>query len=139
MIPLHDPVFLGLCGSRPLSDTDLPVTHTFPFHTLQVNRPLAMRKDGIQTRNRKVSSAKSKKRKGNSGDAAMALTPSLELLPPPLMGDEAAALYTFNPMMLPGHLLPFGPNPHLLGSPSGFPPQSSPAPHSSPGVISALV
>lgn len=98
-----------------------------------------MRKDGIQTRNRKVSSAKSKKRKGNSVDAAMALTPSLELLPPPLMGDEGSAIYTFNPMMLSGHLLPFGPNPHLLGSPSGFPPQPSSAPHSSPGVISALV
>ncbi|XP_015273599.1 PREDICTED: erythroid transcription factor [Gekko japonicus] len=104
-----------------------------------VNRPLAMRKDGIQTRNRKVSSAKSKKRKANSGDVAMALTPSLELLPPPLMGDEAAALYAFNPMMLSGHLHPFGPNPHRLGPPSGFPPQPSPAPHSSPGVISALV
>ncbi|KAL8164241.1 UNVERIFIED_CONTAM: hypothetical protein K2H54_048097 [Gekko kuhli] len=109
------------------------------FKLHNVNRPLAMRKDGIQTRNRKVSSAKSKKRKTNSVDATMALSPSLDLLPPPLMGDEAAALYAFNPMMMSGHLLPFGPNPHRLGPPSGFPPQASPAPRSSPGVISALV
>ncbi|XP_066471075.1 erythroid transcription factor [Tiliqua scincoides] len=108
------------------------------FKLHNVNRPLAMRKDGIQTRNRKVSSAKSKKRKGNSGEAAMATMTSLELLPPPLMGDESAALYTLNPMMLSGHLLPFGPNPHLLGSPPGFPPQAPSAPHSSPGVVSAL-
>uniref|UniRef100_A0ACB8ENW6 Uncharacterized protein n=2 Tax=Sphaerodactylus townsendi TaxID=933632 RepID=A0ACB8ENW6_9SAUR len=76
---------------------------------------------------------------GNSGDLAMALTPSLELLPPPLTGDEAAALYAFNPMMLPGQLLPFGPNPHLLGSPPGFAPQSPSVPHNSSGVVSALV
>ncbi|XP_034953043.1 erythroid transcription factor [Zootoca vivipara] len=108
------------------------------FKLHNVNRPLAMRKDGIQTRNRKVSSAKSKKRKGNSGDAAMSTPTPLEMMPPPLMGEEAAALYTLSPMMLPGHLLPFGPNPHLLGSPPGFPPQASPAPHGSPGVVSAL-
>ncbi|XP_053149727.1 erythroid transcription factor [Hemicordylus capensis] len=108
------------------------------FKLHNVNRPLAMRKDGIQTRNRKVSSAKSKKRKGSSAGAAMATSTSLELLPPPLMGDEPAALYTLSPMMLPGHLLPFGPNPHLLGSPPGFPPQAPPAPHGSPGVVSAL-
>ncbi|XP_061470039.1 erythroid transcription factor [Rhineura floridana] len=103
-----------------------------------VNRPLAMRKDGIQTRNRKVSSAKSKKCKGNSGNAAIATPTPLEMMPPPLMGDETAALYTLSPMMLPGHLLPFGSNPHLLGSLQGYPPQASPAPHGSPGVVSAL-
>ncbi|XP_042310544.1 erythroid transcription factor isoform X1 [Sceloporus undulatus] len=108
------------------------------FKLHNVNRPLAMRKDGIQTRNRKVSSAKSKKRKGNSGEAGIATTAPLEIMSPPLMGDEAAALYTLSPMMLPGHLLPFGPNPHLLGSPPGFSSQASPAPHSSPGVVSAL-
>nr|XP_060619125.1 erythroid transcription factor [Anolis sagrei ordinatus] len=108
------------------------------FKLHNVNRPLAMRKDGIQTRNRKVSSSKSKKRKGNSGEATMATTTSLEMMSPPLMGDEAAALYTLSPMMLPGHLLPFGHNPHLLGAPPGYPPQASPVPHSSPGVVSAL-
>ncbi|XP_044299671.1 erythroid transcription factor [Varanus komodoensis] len=108
------------------------------FKLHNVNRPLAMRKDGIQTRNRKVSSAKSKKRKGNSGDSSVATSAPLEMMPPPLMGDEAAALYSLSPMMLPGHLLPFGPNPHLLGPPPGFPPQASPASHGSPGVVSAL-
>lgn len=108
------------------------------FKLHNVNRPLAMRKDGIQTRNRKVSSAKSKKRKGNSGEAPMGTMTSLELLPPPLMADEPATLYTLNPMMLSGHLLPFGPNPHLLGSPPGFPPQPASATHNSPGVVSAL-
>ncbi|KAJ7317505.1 hypothetical protein JRQ81_003667 [Phrynocephalus forsythii] len=107
------------------------------FKLHNVNRPLAMRKDGIQTRNRKASSAKSKKRKGNSGEAAIALTTSLEMIPPPMMGDEA--LYTLSPMILPGHLLPFGPGSHLLGSsPPGFPSQASPVPHGSPGVVSAL-
>nr|XP_020669978.1 erythroid transcription factor isoform X1 [Pogona vitticeps] len=109
------------------------------FKLHNVNRPLAMRKDGIQTRNRKASSAKSKKRKGNSGELAIAPTTSLEMIPTPMMGDEAAALYTLSPMMLPGHLLPFGPNPHLLGSPPpGFSSQASPVPHGSPGVVSAL-
>ncbi|KAM3847288.1 erythroid transcription factor isoform 3-T4 [Vipera latastei] len=103
-----------------------------------VNRPLAMRKDGIQTRNRKVSSAKSKKRKGNSGEATMPANTPLEMMPSSFLGEEAAALYPLNPMMLPGHLLPFGANPHFLASPASFSPQASPAPHGSPGVVSAL-
>lgn len=97
-----------------------------------------MRKDGIQTRNRKVSSAKSKKRKGSAGDSATAASTPLELLPPPLIGDETAALYSLNSRMLSGHLLPFGPNPHLLASPPGFSPQVSTGPHGSPGIVSAL-
>ncbi|XP_058026738.1 erythroid transcription factor [Ahaetulla prasina] len=104
-----------------------------------VNRPLAMRKDGIQTRNRKVSSAKSKKRKGNPGETTIPANTPLEMMPSSLMGEEAAALYPLSPMMLPGHLLPFGANPHFLGSPASFPPQASPVPHGSPGVVSALV
>lgn len=37
-----------------------------PLLPLQVNRPLTMKKEGIQTRNRKLSS-KSKKKKGGGG------------------------------------------------------------------------
>lgn len=45
------------------------------FFELQVNRPLTMKKEGIQTRNRKLSS-KSKKNKGKLGvDGLRALSP----------------------------------------------------------------
>lgn len=46
----------------------------YPFNfCLQVNRPLTMKKEGIQTRNRKLSS-KSKKKKGSSSSSCLSLT-----------------------------------------------------------------
>ncbi|XP_038604047.1 erythroid transcription factor isoform X2 [Tachyglossus aculeatus] len=99
------------------------------FKLHNVNRPLTMRKDGIQTRNRKVSSKTKKKR------AAEGPGEGLREEPPPATG-----LYGLGPMVLSGHmtsvshLVPF-PGP-LLGPPaaSSFPAQ----PHSSPGVVTAL-
>lgn len=92
-----------------------------------VNRPLTMRKDGIQTRNRKVSS-KSKKRRGAApGEGGAGPPAPLELLSP--LGEDPATLYSLSPMVLSGHLLPFSPSPHLLGTP---PPAYHP-PHGSPG------
>lgn len=46
--------------------------YAFHFY-LQVNRPLTMKKEGIQTRNRKLSS-KSKKKKGSSSSSCLSLT-----------------------------------------------------------------
>ncbi|XP_069738949.1 erythroid transcription factor [Phaenicophaeus curvirostris] len=117
----------------------------------RVNRPLTMRKDGIQTRNRKVSS-KGKKRRGGAGGGggggvsiagggseAMGGPP----LPPqtpqqPPQSDDPAALYALGPLVLSGHLLPFsspggffggagggvfGPPPTPLGAPPSLSPQ----------------
>ncbi|XP_053328898.1 erythroid transcription factor [Spea bombifrons] len=75
-----------------------------------VNRPLTMKKDGIQTRNRKVTS-KSKKKK--SADNAFELPKG-----PP----EEPAMYSLGPLFLPGgipamgHLMPCSPPPHLMTS-----------------------
>lgn len=49
-----------------LHEINLAVIIKRTFQLLQVNRPLTMKKEGIQTRNRKLSS-KSKKKKGGMG------------------------------------------------------------------------
>lgn len=121
----------------------------------QVNRPLTMRKDGIQTRNRKASGKGKKKRgsslggtgaaegpagsfmvvaggssSGNCGEVASGLT-----LGPP----GTAHLYQgLGPVVLSGpvsHLMPF-PGP-LLGSPTGsFP--TGPMPPTTTTVVAPL-
>lgn len=94
-----------------------------PFMTpsLQVNRPLTMRKDGIQTRNRKVSAKGKKRRSGEPGVRALPGPEGpapLELLTPsPLGAEDPSALYALGPVV---HLLPFSPTPHLLG-PTAYP------------------
>uniref|UniRef100_A0A674J025 Uncharacterized protein n=1 Tax=Terrapene triunguis TaxID=2587831 RepID=A0A674J025_9SAUR len=72
-----------------------------------------MRKDGIQTRNRKVS-GKGKKRRGAAPGEAGPPTP-LELLSP--LGEDPGSLYALSPMVLSSHLLPYSPSTHLLGPP----------------------
>uniref|UniRef100_A0A452HFV7 Uncharacterized protein n=1 Tax=Gopherus agassizii TaxID=38772 RepID=A0A452HFV7_9SAUR len=74
-----------------------------------------MRKDGIQTRNRKVS-GKGKKRRGAApGEGGAGPPTPLELLSP--LGEDPASLYALSPMVLSSHLLPFSPSTHLLGPP----------------------
>ncbi|XP_069503573.1 GATA-binding factor 1-B-like [Ambystoma mexicanum] len=99
-----------------------------------VNRPLTMKKDGIQTRNRKVSS-KSKKKK--MAEASYDLSKPLA---------EDPSLYSLSPMVLSGHmtsmshLVPFSHSSHLLANPTPLHPQSSLSygHHSSSGIVSAL-
>ncbi|XP_056395957.1 erythroid transcription factor isoform X2 [Hyla sarda] len=103
-----------------------------------VNRPLTMKKEGIQTRNRKVSS-KSKKKKQQNPEG---------LFEPLRNSPEDQAMYPFGPIFLPGqipsmgHLMPMPCSPpphHHLISPPRIP-HSPPhyRPHMVPGVSSAL-
>lgn len=103
---------------------------------LQVNRPLAMKKDGIQTRNRKVGS-KSKKKKQQAQDGVYEnhkMTP------------EEQTMYPFSPIMVPGqmpplgHLMPGTPPHHLITPPRmpHSPPPITYRPHLFSGVTSAL-
>ncbi|KAM4695732.1 erythroid transcription factor isoform 2-T2 [Rhinophrynus dorsalis] len=98
-----------------------------------VNRPLTMKKDGIQTRNRKVTS-KSKKKKQ--------LDSPFEL---PKAGPEEPNLYSFGSLLFPGqmpsmgHLMPCTSPHHVITSPRI--PHSPPAisyRHTASGVTSAL-
>lgn len=110
----------------------------------QVNRPLTMRKDGIQTRNRKVT-AKGKKRRpgvaaagGTAGPVAAPPHPGgvpeavagVGTAPPPPSAaappaEDPGALLALGPLLLSGHLLPFpAASPHptpaaFLGGPGG--------------------
>ncbi|XP_073496530.1 erythroid transcription factor isoform X1 [Phyllobates terribilis] len=102
-----------------------------------VNRPLTMKKEGIQTRNRKVSS-KSKKKKQQTPDG---------LYDPLKNAPEDQAMYQFGPILLPGqipsmgHLMPCSPPPHHLIAPPRIPrspPHITYRPHMLPGVSSAL-
>ncbi|KAF0885234.1 GATA1 factor, partial [Crocuta crocuta] len=122
----------------------------------QVNRPLTMRKDGIQTRNRKASGKGKKKRgsslggtgaaegpaggfmvvaggsgSGNCGEVASGLT---------LGPSSTAHLYQgLGPMVLSGpvsHLMPF-PGP-LLGSPTGSFPTGPVPPTTTTTVVAPL-
>ncbi|XP_075041693.1 erythroid transcription factor [Mixophyes fleayi] len=101
-----------------------------------VNRPLAMKKDGIQTRNRKVSS-KSKKKKQQTEDG---------LLDPLRMNPEEQAMYSFGPIFVPGqipsmgHLMPCTPPHHLITAPRipHSPPHISYRSHMITGVTPAL-
>ncbi|XP_040399693.1 erythroid transcription factor-like [Cygnus olor] len=104
----------------------------------RVNRPLTMRKDGIQTRNRKVS-AKGKKRRGGSGGATAAMGGGTDPgMAPPAPPEDPAALYALSPVVLSGHFLPFAPPSPFLGGPSaayGAPPS---APGPPPGLSPQL-
>ncbi|XP_065509384.1 erythroid transcription factor [Caloenas nicobarica] len=88
----------------------------------RVNRPLTMRKDGIQTRNRKVT-AKGKKRRAGPGPGGVTETmggpPPPPPAPPQPPPEDPAALYALGPLVLSGHLLPFPSAGAFLGAPGG--------------------
>ncbi|XP_020489526.1 GATA binding protein 1a isoform X1 [Labrus bergylta] len=82
------------------------------FKLHNVNRPLTMKKDGIQTRNRKVSNKNKKSKK-----AAMFETYADMNQPPSLDG---------GPFSLgPGTLLTYSHTPHLISAPSSLHPSAS--------------
>ncbi|XP_057700791.1 GATA binding protein 1a [Corythoichthys intestinalis] len=99
------------------------------FKLHNVNRPLTMKKDGIQTRNRKVSNKNKKSKK-----AAM-LDPFAEVAQPHSLEDGG-------PFALgPATLLTYSHTPHLIPGPSPLH-SSAPLPyshHCNPGMVPTLV
>ncbi|KAM8916298.1 GATA binding protein 1a [Spinachia spinachia] len=84
------------------------------FKLHNVNRPLAMKKDSIQTRNRKVSNKNKKSKK------AVMFEPYSDMSQPPAMDDNCG------PFSLgPGTLLTYSHTPHLIPSPSILHPSAS--------------
>uniref|UniRef100_A0A668T5F1 GATA-type domain-containing protein n=2 Tax=Oreochromis aureus TaxID=47969 RepID=A0A668T5F1_OREAU len=84
------------------------------FKLHNVNRPLTMKKDGIQTRNRKVSNKNKKSKK------AALLEPYTEVAQLPSLDDNGG------PFSLgPGTLLTYSHSPHLIPTPSPLHPSAS--------------
>ncbi|XP_067832296.1 GATA-binding factor 2-like isoform X2 [Heptranchias perlo] len=100
-----------------------------------VNRPLTMKKDGIQTRNRKVSN-KSKKAK-KSQDLYGELTKDLLEEGSPF---SLSATAFQNHMTSVGHMMPHSHTPHLLATPTALHPQSTLtySHHPAASMVSAL-
>ncbi|KAM4612844.1 GATA binding protein 1a [Polymixia lowei] len=84
------------------------------FKLHNINRPLTMKKDGIQTRNRKVSN-KNKKSKKNA-----MLEPYPDLTQVPSLDDNGGH-YSLGP----GPLLSYGHTPHLIPTPSSLHPSAT--------------
>ncbi|XP_038151811.1 GATA binding protein 1a [Cyprinodon tularosa] len=84
------------------------------FKLHNVNRPLTMKKEGIQTRNRKVSSKNKKSKK-----AALLEQYSDGVQPPPL--DDNGGPFSLGP----GTLLTYSHTPHLIPTPTPLHPSSS--------------
>lgn len=78
----------------------------------QVNRPLTMKKEGIQTRNRKMSS-KSKRNK-RSGDGFDELSKCMQDKTSPFGGAPGLTSH----MAHMGHLTPFSHSGHMLPTPT---------------------
>ncbi|CAF96874.1 unnamed protein product, partial [Tetraodon nigroviridis] len=102
------------------------------FKLHNVNRPLTMKKEGIQTRNRKVSSKNKKSKKAAMFEAyseAMAPAASSSL-------DPGAGPFPLSP----GSLLTYSHSPHLLPTPPGLHPPTSLAytHHLNPGMVPTL-
>lgn len=94
--------------------------------SLQVNRPLTMKKEGIQTRNRKMSS-KSKRGK-RAGDGFDELSKCMQDKSSPFGG--AGGLGHMTHM---GHLPPFSHSGHMLPTPTPIHPSFSHPHHSHSG------
>lgn len=101
-----------------------------PLIYSQVNRPLTMKKEGIQTRNRKVSN------KNKKGKKAALLEPYPDMAQPPPLDDNGG------PFSLgPGTLLSYSHTPHLLPTPTSLHPSATlPYPHHlNSGMVPTLV
>ncbi|XP_075873014.1 transcription factor GATA-3 isoform X3 [Nelusetta ayraudi] len=101
------------------------------FKLHNINRPLTMKKEGIQTRNRKMSS-KSKKSKKSSGDGLDDFSKSLM--------DKSSS---FSPAALSRHMSsfpPFSHSGHMLSTPTPMHPSSSLpfAPHHPSSMVTAM-
>ncbi|CAH2317062.1 erythroid transcription factor [Pelobates cultripes] len=97
-----------------------------------VNRPLTMKKDGIQTRNRKVTNKSKKKKQGEN---------AFEL---PKGACEEPGLYSLGSLFLSGgissmgHLMPGSPQPHMMTPRVQHSPPLAYRPHMMSGATSAL-
>ncbi|XP_003973720.1 GATA binding protein 1a [Takifugu rubripes] len=101
------------------------------FKLHNVNRPLTMKKEGIQTRNRKVSSKNKKSKKAAMFEQySEAMAPSSSL-------DSGGGPFPLSP----GTLLNYSHSPHLIPTPSTLhPPTSLPYTHHlNTGMVSTLV
>ncbi|XP_010880220.1 GATA binding protein 1a [Esox lucius] len=100
------------------------------FKLHNVNRPLTMKKDGIQTRNRKVSN------KNKKGKKSSMLEQYSNLSQGPALNDHGSP-YSLGP----GSLLSYSHNPHLLSPPTGLHQSAnlSYAHHPNPGMVPTLV
>lgn len=101
------------------------------FKLHNVNRPLTMKKDGIQTRNRKVSNKNKKSKK------SALLGPYTDMCPAPLPLEDNVGPFSFSP----GPLLSYGHAPHLIPAPPALHPSATLpyAHHPSVGMVPALV
>uniref|UniRef100_A0A3Q3XD05 GATA-type domain-containing protein n=1 Tax=Mola mola TaxID=94237 RepID=A0A3Q3XD05_MOLML len=100
------------------------------FKLHNVNRPLTMKKDGIQTRNRKVSNKNKKSKKATMFESYSEGTQSSSL-------DSCGRPFSLSP----GTLLTYSHMPHLLPTPSPLHPSTS-LPythHLNPGMVPTLV
>ncbi|KAM9408741.1 GATA binding protein 1a [Pholidichthys leucotaenia] len=84
------------------------------FKLHNVNRPLTMKKDGIQTRNRKVSNKNKKSKK------AALLDPYSDMNKAPSLDDNGGPF-----PISPGTLLSYGHMPHIIPTPSPLHPSAS--------------
>lgn len=93
-----------------------------PFCFSQVNRPLTMKKEGIQTRNRKMSNKSKKSKRGC--DSYEEFSKSLH--------DKSSPFYAASLAghMSMGHLPPFGHTGHMLPTPTPIHPSFGHAHHS---------
>ncbi|XP_065098176.1 GATA binding protein 1a [Paramisgurnus dabryanus] len=99
------------------------------FKLHNVNRPLTMKKDGIQTRNRKVSNRNKKGKKSGASDVYSDMS---HIAPP----DEHGGHYSLNP----GPLLSYSHTPHLLAPSTLHSSQSlSYTHHPNSGMVPTLV
>ncbi|XP_067880440.1 GATA-binding factor 2-like [Heterodontus francisci] len=100
-----------------------------------VNRPLTMKKDGIQTRNRKLSNKSKKARKAQEHFSELPKDSAGEGSPFCL---SSSAFQSH--MSTIGHMMPYGHSPHLLASPTALHPPStlSYSHHPATSMVSAL-
>ncbi|KAG7229666.1 hypothetical protein INR49_012710 [Caranx melampygus] len=100
------------------------------FKLHNVNRPLTMKKDGIQTRNRKVSNKNKKSKK-------VAMLEQYQEVAQPTSLDDNGGPFSLGP----GTLLTYSHAPHLIPAPSPLHPSASLpySHHLNPGMVPTLV
>ncbi|GCC17441.1 hypothetical protein chiPu_0021532 [Chiloscyllium punctatum] len=98
-----------------------------------VNRPLTMKKDGIQTRNRKVSNKSKRVKKSQEHFGELPKDMGNEGSPFPL---GSAAFQS--QLTSVGHMVPYSHAPHLLANPLHPQPSLSYSHHPSTSIVSAL-
>lgn len=111
-------------------DGPVAITKSLPSLSSQINRPLTMKKEGIQTRNRKMSSKSKKSKKSHD---------SMDDFSKSLMEKNSS----FSPAALSRHMSsfpPFSHSGHMLTTPTPMHPSSSLpfAPHHPSSMVTAM-